>query len=75
MHQTEFKIRSYGYSELAQLYRPNVKPQNAWNTLKNWIDNNSELTEALKKTGYGKCSKRTFTPYQVLLIVKYLGSP
>lgn len=71
----DFKIQSYGLTELAQLYRPNAQPKSALRTLNNWIEKNQELQLALSNTGFDPESVRTLTPMQVAIIVHYLGEP
>ena len=36
--QTDFRIRSYGRTELAQLYNPCLTPKAAYRKLVGWID-------------------------------------
>ena len=77
-------IRSYGRSELAQLYFPMLQPMNAWRCLQEWITLNHELSTKLKLNhelstklkamGYTP-HKRILTPAQVKTIVYYLGEP
>jgi len=74
MEEKEFKIRAYGYSELAQLYLPNVHPKSAANQFRKWIYYNPKLLEALKECAYKKRTK-IFTPVQVTVIIKFLGEP
>ena len=70
-----FQIRSYGLTELAQLYRPHLSPRSAVRTLRNWIRRNPELLQSLAATGFNPDTIRTLTPRQVTLIVSYLGEP
>ena len=67
-------IRSYGRSELAQLYFPLLQPVNAWRCLQRWITLNHELSTKLTELGYNE-HQRIFTPAQVGAIVYYLGEP
>ena len=69
-----FTIRVYAKSELAQLYTPNICPRAACKKLQMWIERNTELCDALQRSGLAPHSK-TFTPYQVRLIVDALGEP
>ena len=69
-----FTIRVYAKSELAQLYTPNICPRAACKKLQMWIGRNAELCDALQRSGLAPHSK-TFTPYQVRLIVDALGEP
>ena len=69
-----FTVRAYTKSELAQLYAPYVCPRAACKKLQMWIERNDELCDALQRSGLAPHSK-TFTPYQVRLIVDALGEP
>ena len=69
-----FALRAYTKSELAQLYAPFVCSRAACKKLQMWIERNTELCDALQRSGLAPHSK-TFTPYQVRLIVDALGEP
>lgn len=66
--------RTYGRTELAQLYCPDLTAGAAWRKLKRWIGLNRDLTQKLQKLGYTH-SQRTFTPKMVEHIFYYLGEP
>lgn len=66
--------KTYGRTELAQLYCPDLTSDAAWRKLKRWITLNRDLTRELQDLGYTP-SQRTFTPKQVSLIFYYLGEP
>lgn len=66
---SEFKIRSYGRTELAQKYCPNIGGQGAYKKLMGWFSINPELKHLCEQ------KQRSFTPGQVALIVKVLGEP
>lgn len=68
------EIRPYYKGELAQLYFRYHTQQSAVNRLNAWIHLNTELYDALLRSGY-KSRQRTFTSYQVRLIVEFLGEP
>jgi len=70
-YQNTFVIRSYGFSELAQLYLPNISRNSASYRLKCWIEKNTELSTKLKLQPFTKI----LTPAQVRLIVEYLDFP
>ena len=71
----EFKIRSYGKSELALLYFPHSKTtKGALNNLNYWIDYNGELRRKLRECGTPPRA-HSFTAREVELIVYYLGDP
>lgn len=69
-----FVIRTYGRTELAQLYCPNLCPEAAFRKLKQWIELSPELSGGLPALGVSSRS-RTYTPAQVRLIVDVLGEP
>lgn len=70
----DFKLRTYGWQELAMLYAEDITPTSATKRLSNWIQQNSKLQEELAETGWHK-GQRVLTPLQVQTIVKYLGEP
>ena len=63
-----FRIHAYSKEELAMLYNP------TYYTLAAWIRHNKALKGELEKVGYNKY-RRTFTPLEVKVLVKYLGEP
>lgn len=69
-----FRIRTYTKVELSMLYNPMSCLTNALNTLATWIRMNLPLCEELEAVGYNKY-RRSFTPREVSLLVKYLGEP
>ena len=69
-----FKIRSYGFQELATLYLPNIQPRSASNRLRIWIKRNEELLKELKILGYRQ-NLKLLTPSMVNQIVQHLGEP
>lgn len=75
METTEFRIREYGRTELAQIYAPDITPRSAWKKLKGWIGYHPELPWRLAQLGYRAERQRTFTPAQVRAIVDALGEP
>lgn len=74
MKTDDFKIRSYGWQELAILYAPNLTPASAGKRLTNWVKAHPQLTQALQATGW-QAGKRLLTPLQVQRIVEFLGEP
>jgi len=70
----QFKIRSYGYGELALLYFPNCNKNSASTQLGRWIRQNENLRNQLYELGY-KPRKKILTPSQVKLIVDFFGEP
>ncbi len=69
-----FKIKTYGRTELALLYSPELSAQGAWRKLLRWINHHPTLSTRLAATGLTSHS-RVFTPAQVRLIVEALGEP
>ena len=71
---TVFRYRSYGKSELASLYLPDILPGSAMREFNEWIAAFPGLMKALLATGLAPKSKR-YTPAQVKLITEALGEP
>lgn len=69
-----FRIKTYGRTELAELYNPNVAPETAWRKLRSWIRKYPGMVEQLLAAGY-KRGQRSFTPRQVRIIVDGVGEP
>jgi Domain of unknown function (DUF4248) len=74
MNNEPFKVRAYGYGELAQLYFPNITKKSASWQLRIWIVTSASLSAKLKAAGYVK-GRRLLTPLQVGLIVGEFGEP
>ena len=70
----QFKIRSYGYGELALLYFPNSTKKSASTQLGRWMRQNEKLKLQLLELGY-KPRNKILTPVQVKLIVELIGEP
>jgi hypothetical protein len=70
----QFKIKSYGYGELALQYFPNSNKSSASTQLGRWIRQNEKLKKQLVELGF-KPRKKILTPSQVRLIVDYFGVP
>lgn len=70
----EIATRTFGRTELAQLYSPDLTAEAAWKKLKRWIALNGDLTARLTELGYTP-SQRSFTPKMVACIFHYLGEP
>lgn len=69
----EFKIRTYGRTELAIEYNPQLSPRQAWRKLQQWIDHHPTLRRELQDMG---CyAMRTWPPAAVELVVERLGEP
>lgn len=69
-----FKIRTYGRTELAQLYCPGLCPQAAFRKLNQWIDLHPTLRSDLRALATSD-KTRTYHPAQVRLIIDALGEP
>ena len=65
----EHKIKTYGRSELAQLYFPKLLQKSAWQKFKSWLTINPALRSL------ADLPRRTFTPAEVQLIYIQLGEP
>ena len=74
MNVNEFKIHSYGVTELAMLYSPELTASGALKRFRRWIDYNPVLHEQLGFTK-GKRRPSSFTPSEVKIIVAELGEP
>ena len=70
----QFKIKSYGYCELALLYFPNSSKRSASTQLGRWMRQNEKLKMQLCELGY-RPRKKILTPSQVKLIVELFGEP
>ena len=68
------RLEKDGKSELAMLYRPDLKEGNARRTLYNWMRRNEKLMAALDAVGYDP-KRRTLTPREVAIIVDFIGEP
>jgi hypothetical protein len=70
----KFKIKSYGYGELAQMYFPTITKQSATVQFRRWIRINNKLLDELSLAGFKRYQKM-LTPKQVEIIVRYIGEP
>ena len=74
MEDEKFKIRSYGWTELALCYNPNLHPNSASRLLHRWVVRNEKLVKTLRAVAF--CVRqRKLTPKQFGLIVDFLGEP
>ena len=69
--QTDFRIRSYGRTELAQLYNPCLTPKAAYRKLAGWIDHYPGLAVRLAELGKLPGS-RSYTPAQVQRVIEQM---
>lgn len=74
MEEGKFKIRSYGWQELALLYGEGLTPESSTKRLSKWVQVNPSLTDELEQCGWKK-GKKILTPIQVQVIVRFLGEP
>lgn len=72
--EEQFKIKSYGYGELALLYFPNSTKKSASVQLARWVRQNEFLKKQLTDSGF-KPGRRILTPKQVEIFVKIFGQP
>ena len=72
--EEQFKIKSYGYGELALLYFPNSTKKSASVQLRRWLKQSESLKKQLIDTGF-KSGQKLLTPKQVNILVTFLGAP
>ncbi len=70
----KFKIKSYGYGELAQMYFPTITKQSATVQFRRWIRINNKLLDELGLAGFKRYQKM-LTPKQVEIIIRHIGEP
>lgn len=69
-----FVVRSYGKGELASMYIGGVQQQTAVKQFNEWIRTAPGLEQQLQETGMTPTARR-YTPAQVRLIIRVLGTP
>ena len=74
MPEKVFKIRMYGFGELASEYKPHIAKKSAAYYLNRVIKNDKEISKKLSKANYFPRMK-TLTPAMVEIIVELLGEP
>lgn len=72
--EDKFKIKSYGYGELAQMYFPNISKKSASAQLRRWIKQSETVLLKLQNLGY-KPGQRILMPKHVKIIVQEFGEP
>ena len=72
--EEKFKIKSYGFGELAQHYFPNISKKSASAQLRRWIKLSKTVLPMLESYGY-KPGLRLLTPTHVKVIVEEFGEP
>ena len=55
LQRSTFTVRTYGRTELAQLYNPHIDPKNAFRKLRAWIAYNPALTQQLAELTTASC--------------------
>lgn len=70
----QFRIRAYGFGELAQLYFPNITKKSASAQLRRWIKQSKTVMTELDNFGY-KPGIRILTPAHVKVVVEEFGEP
>ena len=61
MEEGKFKIRSYGWQELALLYGEGLTPESSTKRLSKWVQVNPSLTDELERCGWKKGKKDSDT--------------
>lgn len=61
--------RTFGRSELAQQYFPQLPPMSAWRKFKEWLEVNPRLRSLLT------LKRRSYTPAEVSMIYEEVGEP
>lgn len=74
MNEETFKVRAYGFGELAQLYFPNLTKRSASAQLRNWIKESPRLFAELQAVGF-YFGKKILTPLIVEKIKNEFGRP
>jgi hypothetical protein len=72
--EDKFRLKSYGFGELAQLYFPNISKKSASAQLRRWIKLSNTALIMLESHGY-KAGIRLLTPAQVKVVVEEFGAP
>ena len=74
MQEEKFKVRAFGYGELAQLYFPNISKKSASAQLRRWIKLSETALPKLQNLGY-KPGHRLLMPAHVKVIIEEFGEP
>ncbi|OIP02438.1 MAG: hypothetical protein AUJ98_01425 [Bacteroidetes bacterium CG2_30_33_31] len=69
-----FKIRMYGFNELAREYKPHLSKKSAANYFNRLIKQNPDLELELRKARY-KPRMQTLSPLMESVFVEFLGEP
>lgn len=68
------KIKSYSKKELALAYAPELTITSALRRLRQWINDDHPLLEALTQAGY-RPEQRVLTVKQVKILFEFIGEP
>lgn len=68
------KLKPYSKKELALAYAPDLTLTSALRRLRQWINDDRPLLEALTQAGY-RPEQRIFTIKQVEIIFNFIGEP
>ena len=74
MQEKSFKVRPYGFGELARLYSPDTSASSANRKLNRWIRLNTKLHASLLESGFYP-GLRVLSPKMVEEIVDAIGEP
>jgi hypothetical protein len=74
MNEEQFKVRAYGFGELALLYFPNLSKRSASAQLRNWIKEDEILKKKLTNCGF-YFGKKLLSPFMVIEILNIFGTP
>ncbi len=72
--EDKFKIKSYGFGELAQMYFPCISKKSAAAQFRRWIRMSKMVLPMLENRGY-KIGNRLLTPAHVKVLVDEFGEP
>ncbi len=70
----KFKIKSYGFGELAQMYFPSISKKSAAAQFRRWIRMSKTVLPTLENLGY-RIGNRLLTPAHVKVLVDEFGEP
>ena len=70
----KFKIKSYGFGELAQMYFPSISKKSASAQFRKWIRTSKTVLPTLENLGY-RIGNRLLTPAHVKVLVDEFGEP
>lgn len=72
--EEKFRIRSYGFGELAQMYFPSISKKSAAAQFRRWIRTSKTVLPILENLGY-RIGNRLLTPAHVKVLVDEFGEP